>query len=335
MRRFAISATLAIAGILAAPGSALAGYTDFVVFGDSLSDTGNFFNLTGLPGSPYANGRFTNGQNFVDVLAANLSLSSLASSSGGLNYAVGGARTSSNSFFDTDPATGAALSLHGQVSSYLGSHASDAKSTTLYSVFIGANDVVQAMGQAAPYLLAGDFATANSVASGIISAAVASETAEIKSLIGAGAQTILIPNLPDLGLTPRANALGLGGFAQQLSLSFNQGLHNSLQSFNGSGVSLVEFDVYGLFNQVVTNPATFGFTEVAAPCLSTAGVCANPGKTFFWDDLHPTAAAHRILGDQMTAAVQAVPEPETWAMLLGGLGLLAFSRRRSAQGASL
>ncbi|KAG2485156.1 hypothetical protein HYH03_016046 [Edaphochlamys debaryana] len=62
--------------------------TELVVFGDSLSDTGNMFRITnGQVPTPeaYWRGRFSNGPVWVDLLARGLGASSVS------NYAVGGA----------------------------------------------------------------------------------------------------------------------------------------------------------------------------------------------------------------------------------------------------
>ena len=46
-------------------------YSSLVVFGDSLSDTGNVYAATGgvIPGAPYASGRFSNGPIWLDTFA--------------------------------------------------------------------------------------------------------------------------------------------------------------------------------------------------------------------------------------------------------------------------
>jgi phospholipase/lecithinase/hemolysin len=42
------------------------GHERLVVFGDSLSDNGNTFAVSGVPGFPYFEGRYSNGPNWVD-----------------------------------------------------------------------------------------------------------------------------------------------------------------------------------------------------------------------------------------------------------------------------
>ncbi|MDE2000230.1 MAG: PEP-CTERM sorting domain-containing protein [Burkholderiales bacterium] len=57
-------------------------------------------------------------------------------------------------------------------------------------------------------------------------------------------------------------------------------------------------------------------------------VCANPDNYLFWDGVHPTAAAHQVLGQAFAAAV---PEPESYALLLAGLGVMFVAQRRKAK----
>ena len=97
------------------PGSSTMMYNELVVLGDSLSDQGNVYTITGalIPPPEYTDGsnvgRFTNGLNYIDYLAPSLGLTVAPSVLGGSNYAYGGART------DSHPLAGfGALSLLGQ-----------------------------------------------------------------------------------------------------------------------------------------------------------------------------------------------------------------------------
>ena len=94
-----------------------------VVFGDSLSDTGNA-------------GRFSNGPVWVEQLADQLGLKVRPSQLGGSNYAVGGALL--------DPRSGP-HSLRGQADLYLAKPREDRH--ILYIVFGGGNDLLAAYDQ--------------------------------------------------------------------------------------------------------------------------------------------------------------------------------------------
>ena len=75
--------SLLLCWVLLLPFVAAAGpFSELFVFGDSLSDQGNVSLLTGglIPPNEYTDGtyhgRFTNGLNYIDRLAANLGLTS-------------------------------------------------------------------------------------------------------------------------------------------------------------------------------------------------------------------------------------------------------------------
>ena len=114
-------------------------------------------------------------------------------------------------------------------------------------------------------------------------------------------------------------------------------------------IDLIPLDVSSLFNTVAGNPAQYGLTNINTPCFSGAidtpgTVCANPNEYLFWDSVHPTAAAHQILGNFALTALAGwngaddvasasddalqVPEPATLVMLAGGLLRLGLIRRR-------
>ena len=88
------------------------------------------------------------------------------------------------------------------------------------------------------------------------------------------------------------------------------------------------FDLFGLGTQIAANPALFGFSNVSDACGAVSG--ANCDQYAYWDGIHPTAAAHRVIADAFLAV--AVPEPETWVLLAGGLAALGAISRRRADG---
>jgi len=94
------SATVAlVAAYFALNTGPASAYTALFAFGDSLSDAGNAYILTGgvTPASPpYVGGHFSNGPTWVEDLSQELGLGTLKPSlspAGGTDFAVGGATT--------------------------------------------------------------------------------------------------------------------------------------------------------------------------------------------------------------------------------------------------
>ena len=80
-------------------------FSSLWVLGDSLSDSGNLFTVSGGTAPDpdyYDDGRFQNGPNYADLLWQELGFSGelVPSYQGGTNYAVGGARSLAGDGFD-------------------------------------------------------------------------------------------------------------------------------------------------------------------------------------------------------------------------------------------
>ena len=125
-----------------------------------------------------------------------------------------------------------------------------------------------------------------------------------------GAQTVLVPNIPNLGVVPSITRFGPGvsAFATLLSNQFNAALDAMLDGI--TGVNIVRFDTFGFVTDVVTNPAKYGFTNATQPCYSgfvepnpSGTECSNPDGYVFWDVLHPTRKLHEVLAEQLFSSV--------------------------------
>lgn len=314
---------LSLSALCSAPAYA---YSNLYVFGDSLSDSGNNAALgafdpgqvvsgnTYLPSSTYASGApsptYSNGAVWATTFAANLGLSALPSLTGGTNYAFGGAQTSGGGF---------PFSLTTQVGMYLGNSGNVADSNALYVLAGGGNNARAALGA-----LATPGLTPVQQLGIILNAAAsfaADEGAMVDALQAAGAHNIIVWNTPNLGLTPFAGAVGAQGISSAVASLMNQALAARMSSETGVKI----FDIFDLGSQVAAHPATFGLTNVSDACGAAVNQC-DPNTAMFWDSIHPTAYGHQLIASAMT--VTAVPEPETYAMLLVGLGLIGGAARR-------
>jgi phospholipase/lecithinase/hemolysin len=299
-RTLLVSLILLVCSVFAVAGD----YNGVVVYGDSLSDNGNLYAATGFPPPPYWNGRFSNGPVSVEYLAQNLGVPLV-------DFAWGGATTGiGNSGDGGTQTTLGILGLPGMTTSYLatvGGITPDQAAHSLFMIWGGAND----------------FET-DGLSTHTADVAVQDILNIVSGLKGIGVQHILIPGLPDLGLTPQYRDHGLGTVGSQLSAYFNTELLAALQ-----GKGIYYFDTYALLDDVFANPGKYGFTNVTDPCFDGVNVCANPDQYLFWDDLHPTTAADQILAGYFTQV--ATPEPASLIMLgTGAIGVFGYIRRKAA-----
>ncbi|PZU94477.1 MAG: hypothetical protein DCE90_14630 [Pseudanabaena sp.] len=305
-------------------------FSKLYIFGDSLSDQGNIFNITKfanslvsgiplVPNSPYFEGRFSNGPLWTDYLSAGLGLpiqistklsvfspslpissplalvnSDLrvspffngATTTQSVNFAFGGAQTGVTSGL-TGTFSSLIPGLLQQVSWFIDDHLSINKTAdpnALYVVFAGGNDYLDSSNALQPN---------QSISNIALSIAV---------LYSQGARNFLIPNLPDLGITPRALK---GGIEVETRLSNLTIAHNILLNEAIAGLenllpqsNFIPLDFYGLLNNVVANPTQLGITNVTEPSFDakTGVIVGDPNTHLFWDEIHPTAIGHFSLG---------------------------------------
>ena len=250
---------------------------ELYVFGDSLSDMGTVFRMTGgtyPPHPTYYQGRYSNGRVWVEYLADYLKLPSERV----INFAYGGATTGS-SLHSLVPG------LVTQVQSFKRAHQRTSPDA-LYVLWAGANDYLQGASRA--------------------TIPVENVNCAIASLAAAGAKNILVANLPDLGQLPATRTGANSASLTALTQAHNQGLRRALKvlSQQHSELKIATLDANTLYREAITKPAAFGFTNVTSACVSGSGTCGNQAQFLFWDSIHPTTAAHRILGEAAFVVIQ-------------------------------
>lgn len=325
--------------------------TNLFVFGDSLSDGGNSGlrtqQYTGNPAAvfppfPYYNGQYSNGPVAVEYLWNSYNpgnpngFKPSLSPGGGTNYAIGGATTGSANYNTVNASVppflqpayqgfGNAGQLQ-QFQQYLKGGGTFDPATSLFVVWLFPNDVFAAA--ATPPLPAGSVppfpGSQNLVENGIVNILTT-----IQILAATGAQHFLVPNMPDLGVTPEFIGKQQSPFLSELTSAFNINLAAQLSELDKLlSAEIVQFDTDAAFTRIRANPGAFGFENTTQSCVANLqnGTCnpSNWDKWLFWDGVHPTTATHRILGAEFRAAV---PEPATFGLIAAALFALAWLRR--------
>ena len=259
-------------------------FTDFITFGDSLADVGNISLTTEgtePPSPPYFNGRFSNGPLIPEILAEEIGLSaSTPSLAGGDNYAFGSAEAGSGNSDEGFPNVGE------QINSYLA--ADTPESTDIFLISAGS---INFFPDIDAEVIVENIATPESVLDKL--------TENITTLANAGAENFIIPNLAPLGTIPVfANVPGVNDALNAASSQFNTLLDSELDELEDElGINITELDIAGEIAKIQANPSDFGLSNINEPALNTTtgAVVPNPDEYFWWDDIHPTAAAYSLI----------------------------------------
>ena len=327
---------LAVACCMAtvAPSLSAAPYSGLYVFGDSLSDAGQFPDSVN---STTQTRRFTNriGPLFTDASgevygktspmligellglgAQSPSTSSVFESNGwadGNNWAVGGYRT--DQILDSITEAGGSVAGTRTRDGFLVDQANRGLSldaNALYYVNGGGNDFLQ--GQVL------STAQAQAAAGRLVDS--------VEALQAAGARYIMVSLLPNVGNTP---ALGGGNsFIGGLAGDLNTELVSQLR---GIDANIIPLNLPLLVTEVLATPGAYGFDATQNLTGTCFNGCANvnttwginsatpdPSKLMFNDSVHPTTAVQQIAADYAYSLLSAAQElsllPE---MALGNL----------------
>jgi phospholipase/lecithinase/hemolysin len=302
-------------------------FNQIFVIGDSLSDTGNTFTaLAGkttkppyselIPSAAYESKRLSNGPVWVEYFASKLGMSVKAALNGGTGFAFSGARTG--------PLSGVTKSLAPTLinqTQFLIGMPGKLPSDALYIVWGGNNDVRDIAAVTTDPTQAGK----------MLQESINNLGNVISSLAAEGATQFLVPNLPNLEITPIAHIAGPATekFFSQISTEFNQNLALMLPSLEADlGIDIIQFNVEEALNTAIENPEDFSLKNVTDHCIILGGdSCSNPEEYLFWDGIHPTTAAHEMFSNQALAAV--IPLPPAFSLFVTAITLISITAKRS------
>ena len=300
MRKFRPTLAAAAVALALASTAASAQYSGAFVFGDSLSDAGQY-------GS-----RFTTnpGLTFPMYVTQQYGITVTPSFQGGTDYGQGGARVNSPS--PLIPPGVPNLSIAQQVSQFLAKGPADPGA--LYQLQGGANDILVLASQAA----AGQITAAQAQAAvGQAAIDLATQAARLQA---AGARYLIVYNVPDIGKSPLAASQNAQSTFTALSGLFNSTLNAAMSAAH---LQVVQVNTFALLQEVVANPASFGFTNVTIPVCTTASAleCTpntlrDPNGNLTWafaDGVHPSTGLALIGAQAATATIEAPARMSTLA----------------------
>lgn len=319
-------------------------FTSFTVFGDSLSDPGNLYDDTSntfpfIPVPPpfyfddplYFDGRVSNGPVWAEYVSDSFDAKGLGTE----NYAYAYARA-----LPTGPIDPLGLGVDAfmidvpDLGDQIGRFALDPDNLLgdrpLASLLFGANDIFfNGIPNLEPENVG--IEASNAVADGAL------------ALSALGFNDFLIFNLPDIGSTPAFSLLRPEEkpLATEATEAFNENLAKRVGELRGSGLNVIDVDLYELFIDLIANPTDYGVNDVTHPCFygfeSFIDVCEGDlqQERAFFDPVHPNYVIHQQIAAQVGMRIAPVPIPAPVPLpapallLVAALGGLVAARRRS------
>ncbi len=295
------------------------------IFGDSLVDIGNLPPVTwptGIvipPSARYDRGRFSNGLLAVEHFSHRLKIDVIPSINGvnlddkGINWGIGGSTTAMSNI---NPSGLLVAGLLGQITEYEGAldaaGLSEEKTTKrrrgkkpLFVIWTAHNNYYIP-------LFTGAIPDENTVLE-----AVADINTAVRRLHARGATLIVVANMVNLGLPPLCQVLpgdGTCDLLSDLTTDHNTALAEAMNTLETDldKLKIIQFNVHEIFEDIFANPNNYGFTEASLDKFGPASGClfdpspANcslvdfrNGNILWWDELHPSASMHEILGNAL------------------------------------
>ncbi|GLT77186.1 hypothetical protein SLA2020_487950 [Shorea laevis] len=302
------------------------------IFGDSLIDNGNNNNLPSFAKANYfpygidfnggPTGRFSNGYTMVDEIAVLLGLPlipAFSEASGaqvlhGVNYASAAAGildVTGRNFVSRIPFDGQIRNFQttlDQITANLGAiDAAQSLAQCLFFVGMGSNDYLN------NYLMP-NYPTRNEYNGQQYADLLVSQYhRQLTQLYNLGARKFILAGLGRMGCIPSILAQSSTGSCSEevneLVLPFNANVKAMMNRLNTNlpGARFIYIDIANLFEDIINNARTYGFSVVdrgccgigrnrgQVTCLPFQTPCPNRDEYVFWDAFHPTEKVNIIM----------------------------------------
>ena len=245
-------------------------FNSVVVFGDSLSDSGNIAQFYTPIARSYgfeipAGTSFTTNPDpvWAEIVAQIFGSSAINSLAGGTNYSWGGACVNPSGPCENPvpvPTTEQQINQHFSGGS--------ADPDTLYMIWGGVNDISA--------IAKGNSSDPQGALDGVPEAAAGAYVDQIRDLQDAGARYVVVLNLPDAGKTINAQRAGAGAAAglSALTSAYNEALDTGISSLEHG---IIPVNVFALMDEIIKDHRNYGFTNadgqlvlpVRIPCART------------------------------------------------------------------
>ncbi|KAL0800808.1 hypothetical protein Bca101_055983 [Brassica carinata] len=297
------------------------------VLGDSLVDVGNNNFLASVAKANYLpygidlnfrpTGRFSNGMNFIDLLAQLLGISSPPPFAdpttsgnrilGGVNYASAAAGIldeSGQNYGDRFSMNRQMLNLGTtliQLRTMMSpQNLTDYLARSLVILVFGSNDYIN------NYLMPNLYSSSRIYRPPEFANLLLSQYArQLLTLYGLGLRKIYITGVAPLGCLPNQRATGIAppercvDTVNQILGTFNQGIRSIVDQLNRRlpGAIYVYGNTYGAFGDMLNNPAAYGIVLLDYMAAKNEFLYAYQTRSqyLFWDAFHPTQTALSVL----------------------------------------
>eukprot|EP00127_Corallochytrium_limacisporum_P000573 Clim_evm12s19 gene=Clim_evmTU12s19 len=273
----------------------LDGITEMVVFGDSMSDTGNVYNLTNQTWPlkpPYDDGRFSNGPVWVEYAVENMKIHA--------NVQAFGSATTDDKVLQgstmegTVPVPGARQQIDTYLEALDGTERRELRNKIVV-LWVGGNNFFFDP-EVDPTEVA---RSAVAVARHACSVLAPRMVVLISQLVLSSKDQGGILHEPDI----------LAQYNSYASNEFEKAGYQCISN-NDDGVArpFLFLDLSATAKDMIDNPDTYNFTTTAEPCLSemnTTDVCDDPDGHLRWDPFHPTTKAHEQIAKAFQSTLSA------------------------------